>query len=367
MHSSVKSKKSLSSPGGKKYFQQALLKWYAAHVRSYPWVGIKDPYRVWLSEIILQQTRVEQGLPYYEKILAQFPTISALAAAEDQKVFRLWQGLGYYNRCKNMLAAARRICTAYNGVFPATYETILQLPGVGPYTAAAIASFAFDLPHAVVDGNVERLLARYFGLEVAVNTTPGKKAFHALAAELLDREFPARYNQAIMDFGATVCLPRQPRCSLCPLRSNCVAYRQGITNKLPVKTPKRPVKNRYLHYLLLQHGNHIFIRKRPATGIWQNLHDFLLIEHDRPLSLERLSGENLYSAAVEKNVVLQRSYSDVFIHQLTHQKLHIRFCHLLLKHPPQVPAAYFPVDIPQIDLFAFPRPLVKYMALLKDF
>ncbi len=367
MHSSVKSKKSLTSARERACFRQKLLKWYERNVRSYPWVGIKNPYRVWLSEVILQQTRVEQGLPYYETILAHFPTVADLAAADDQKVFRLWQGLGYYNRCKNMLAAARLICKEYNGIFPKTYDAILQLPGVGPYTAAAIASFAFGLPHAVVDGNVERLLARYFGLEVAVNTTSGKKAFNALAGQLLDSGFPARYNQAIMDFGATVCLPRQPKCSVCPLHRNCLAYKKGITDKLPVKIPKKPAKNRYLHYIVLRNGNKLFIRKRPAEGIWQNLHDFLLVEHSSPLTEEKLTAGSVYQAVVRENVVLQRSFSRVFIHQLTHQRLHIRFYYVALKHPPQLPEAYFPLDINQIDLFAFPRPLVKYMVLLKDF
>lgn len=365
MHSSKKSKNTISpSPKQKIYFRKTLLTWYENNTRSYPWVGIKEPYKVWLSEVILQQTRVEQGLPYYKKILARFPEINDLAAADDQEVFRLWQGLGYYNRCKNMLATARVICKEYRGIFPKTYDEILHLPGVGPYTAAAIASFAFNLPHAVVDGNVERLLSRYFGVEEAVNTAPGKKSFQALASKLLHRQNPAIYNQAIMDFGATVCLPRQPLCTDCPFRTHCQAFKQGIIEKLPVKKPKKPVKNRYLHYVVFQHENNLFIRKRPVGDIWQNLHEFFLIEDSRTMSENKLLTSIDLMAAIKDNNIIQQDFSSMYVHQLTHQKLHIRFLKVVLLKPPHLPETFFSVGISHMDLYAFPRPLVKYLAAL---
>ncbi len=205
------------------------------NTRSLPWKNETDPYKIWLSEIILQQTRAEQGLNYYLNFIKNYPTICDLANAIDDDVFRHWQGLGYYNRCKNMLATARFICEQKNGVFPNDYEEILALKGVGAYTAAAIASFAFGLPHAVVDGNVYRVLARYFGIENAIDSTLGKAKFAQIADELLDKKNPAAYNQAIMDLGATVCTPKNPRCEICPLSKNCVALKSDLIYFFPVK------------------------------------------------------------------------------------------------------------------------------------
>ncbi len=342
------------------FFREKLLNWYAGQTRFYPWTGIKDPYRVWLSEIILQQTRVDQGLPYYEKIVGAYPSVCDLAAAEDQQVFRLWQGLGYYNRCKNMLAAARIVCHDCDGQFPDSYETILELPGVGPYTAAAIASFAFDLPEAVVDGNVERVLSRFFNIATPINSGAGKKQFRNLATRLLDRRKPARYNQALMDLGATVCLPRNPHCESCPFRPRCKAYIQNTYEKLPVKKPKKPVKQRYLHYYVLEYQKNLYIRKRPEKGIWQNLHEFVLWESTRSENQRMLREHALFKKIVPVTA-RQPYFSPLFTHQLTHQLLHIRFVHVSLKKVPVLPEEYFSVAINEINHFAFPKPLVRFL------
>ena len=365
MHSPLKSKISKKGTDPAAHFRKFMLKWYAGNRRSYPWVGEKDPYKVWLSEIILQQTRTDQGLPYYERILARYPSVDALAGAPEQEVFRLWQGLGYYNRCKNMLAAARIITADYKGQFPDTYEEILALPGVGPYTAAAIASFAFDLPYAVVDGNVERLFARYFGIAEAVNTTKGKKRMQTLATALLLEQEPASYNQAVMDFGATVCRPKMPLCTDCPFQIHCVALREGRIATLPVKKPKRPVKQRFLHYYVFQHEHRLFVQKRPDRGIWQNLHEFLLWESPREESEKQLLKTTAFRAAVSHNKVLDVRYSPLYRHQLTHQMLHIRFLAIRLQSPPRLPEGFFPLQPSEVDDFAFPRPLVRYLASLR--
>lgn len=263
----------------KKYFTTQLLDWHHNdNDRSLPWKSEKDPYKIWLSEIILQQTRALQGLPYYLKFTTTYPTVRDLAAANDEDVFRIWQGLGYYNRCKNMLATAKLVANDHNGIFPDSYDAILNLKGIGPYTAAAIASFAFGLPHAVVDGNVYRVLSRYFAIDTPFDTTEGKKQFAALAQELLAADNSSAYNQAIMDLGATVCTPRSPACMECPLQKNCIAYRQGMVHLLPVKSKKVQVATRFFNYIVLEKEGKIWLRKRSGKDIWENLYEPLLIE-----------------------------------------------------------------------------------------
>ncbi len=263
----------------KRYFTAELLNWHHNdNDRSLPWKSEKDPYKIWLSEIILQQTRALQGLPYYINFTTTYPTIHHLAAAKDEDVFRIWQGLGYYNRCKNMLATARFVANELNGQFPGTYDDIVALKGIGPYTAAAIASFAYGLPHAVVDGNVYRVLSRYFAIDTPVDTTEGKKQFAQLAQDLMAADSSSAYNQAIMDLGATVCSPRNPSCALCALQKNCIAYKQGMTTMLPVKSKKVQVATRYFNYLVLEKDGKIWLRKRGSKDIWENLHEPLQIE-----------------------------------------------------------------------------------------
>src|ERR1700761_3117027 len=266
-------------------FTHILLKWHSGkNDRKMPWKGEKNPYRIWLSEVILQQTRVDQGWAYYEKFLEEFPKVHDLAHAPEQKVFKLWEGLGYYNRCRNLIATAKKIDAEYNGEFPNTYEEILALKGIGPYTAAAIAYFAFNLPHAVVDGNVTRVLSRYFAETTPIDTTAGKKLYSNLADALLDRERADLYNQAIMDFGATVCLPRNPLCADCVQREGCQALLKGMTAQLPVKEKNIVKKQRWFYYFIVETADDkVYIRQRAAKDIWESLFEFVLHETNKPL------------------------------------------------------------------------------------
>ncbi|HEY6976889.1 MAG TPA: A/G-specific adenine glycosylase [Chitinophagaceae bacterium] len=260
-------------------FKQLLLEWHKnENRREMPWKNEKDPYKVWLSEIILQQTRVEQGRGYYEKFIKKYPSIQQLAKAPDAEVFKLWEGLGYYTRCKNLLYTAKFIAAKYDGKFPDRYETIASLKGIGPYTAAAIASFCFNLPYAVVDGNVFRILSRVFGIAVPIDGTEGKKIFRRLAAEVLDAKNPGLFNQAIMDFGATVCKPLIPACAVCSLNSKCFAFKNAKVNALPIKRRILKKKLRWFSYFIVEVDGRILVRKRTGRDIWQNLFEFYLIE-----------------------------------------------------------------------------------------
>ena len=262
-------------------FTKLLLQWHQhENKREMPWKGEKDPYRVWLSEIILQQTRVEQGWAYYERFIKKYPSIQQLAKADDAEVFKLWEGLGYYTRCKNLLHTARFIVSEYNGKFPDNYKEIVSLKGIGSYTASAIASFCFNLPYAVVDGNVLRILSRVFGIATPTDSAEGKKIFYELATKVLDTTNPGLFNQAIMDFGATVCKPVMPFCSTCSLNSNCVAFKNAKVNALPVKEKVLKKKLRWFSYFIIEADDKILVRKRTGKDIWQNLFEFYLIETD---------------------------------------------------------------------------------------
>jgi A/G-specific adenine glycosylase len=314
----------LSTVKAKKHFTTTLLAWHRQeNDRTLPWKGEKDPYKIWLSEIILQQTRAEQGLPYYEKFISTYPTVFDLAKAPEEEVFRLWQGLGYYNRCRNLLAAARQVIDTWNGKFPADYGSLLSLKGVGNYTSAAIASFAFGLNHAVVDGNVTRVLSRYFGIEDEINSTKGKEKFQGLATELLGDENSADFNQGIMDFGAAVCKPANPVCDSCPLSRHCFALKHDLTAVLPVKAKKPAVKRRYFHYLLVTREGSLWIRKREEKDIWHSLYEPMLIESQAPLTMnsikKTLSDRQLSNSLVEE---AGETYSQRLTHQLIESKFY---------------------------------------------
>lgn len=260
-------------------FSVLLLEWDQLHNRrQMPWKGISNPYHIWLSEIIMQQTRVEQGEQYYLRLISNYPTIRDLALADDEAVFRDWQGLGYYSRCRNMLQAARDIYQHQHGIFPKTYEEIRKLKGVGDYTAAAIASFAFNLPHAVVDGNVVRVLSRVFADPTSFHTTAGKRKFQELAYQLMPKSQIGIYNQAMMDLGATVCLPRNPRCEVCPFETICKAKNKNEIDRYPSKKIKAIIKNRYFHFLVMRTGRQIYIQKRTGRDIWRDLYSFPTVE-----------------------------------------------------------------------------------------
>lgn len=318
-------------------FSLALLRWFEANGRELPWRQTCDPYPIWLSEIILQQTRVQQGWEYWERFMRRWPTIELLAAASEDEVLREWQGLGYYSRARNLHAAARQVVAL--GVFPTTLEGIKSLKGVGDYTAAAIGSFAFGLPAAVVDGNVYRVLARHFGISTPINTTEGKHEFTALAQELLPTDRAADYNQAIMDFGALQCTPSSPHCHTCPLVVSCVAFREGRVGELPVKLRKLSIKTRHLIYIYIRCNGRVALHRRGAGDIWQGLWEPYLVE-DEPLPTfdGRLS-------------LLRKGVR----HVLTHRILMADFYLLECDSKPALPEGYLWVPESDIDHYGVPR------------
>ncbi|HWB64628.1 MAG TPA: A/G-specific adenine glycosylase [Chitinophagales bacterium] len=345
----------------KKKFTAALLRWNRdSNTREMPWKGEKDPYLIWLSEIILQQTRVEQGLPYFLNFKKQYPTVKHLALAPGDDVMRLWQGLGYYSRARNLHETAKNIYHNYKGRFPEKAEELKKLKGIGDYTAAAIASFAFGEKKAVVDGNVIRVLARVFGIETPFDTTAGKKQFAALAQELIDDKEPAAYNQAIMDFGGTVCLPQNPQCSTCPLSLICVAYNNNIINALPVKDKKPTVRQRYFNYLLISNGREVVIRKRDGKDIWGGLYELPLIETEKPVKKDF---RKLAGGFITGNNFEIKGYSKEFKQLLTHQKIHFRFIEIELQNLKAVnlPGSII-VKAGKLVQYAFPKTVHLYLS-----
>lgn len=341
-------------------FTKDLLAWNAQfNHRMMPWKGEKDPYKIWLSEIILQQTRVEQGLSYYNNFVDTYPTIIDLANAKDEDVFKLWEGLGYYSRCKNLLYSARKIAYEYNGVFPSKYEEILQLKGVGPYTAAAIASFAFDLPYAVVDGNVQRVLSRYFGINTPIDSVEGKKLYQELANSLLDTSQPAIYNQAIMDFGATICKPQIPLCSECVLKNDCQALELNVVKDLPVKEKTLNKKTRFFHQFVIHYNNGVYIRKRTNKDIWENLYEFLLIE--TPVEHDLQEVKNTFIGGIQDHAIQEIVSSKIFKQTLTHISLYGQFHHVKVLDEVQLSNSFEWVPYSQLQNYAWPKMMQVFL------
>ena len=321
-------------------FTQKLLKWNKqSNDRPMPWKNEKDPYKIWLSEIILQQTRVEQGWAYYEKFVQTYPTIFDLAKAKDEKVFKLWEGLGYYNRCRNLLFTAREIVKVYEGIFPNTYENLLALKGVGPYTAAAIASFAFNLPYAVVDGNVFRVFSRFYGIHTPTDTPIGIQEFNKIATQNLAQKEAGIYNQALMDFGATICKPMAPLCSVCVMQNNCVAFANQEVGQLPIKLKQIQKKNRYFDFFCFQYQGKWLVQQRGEGDIWSGLYQFYLAEQPKLIKAndllvkEILEDQLSISAAHYKCVYPTELYTQA----LTHQQLSVRFFKVQLN---KIPACF---------------------------
>lgn len=334
-------------------FARALLQWNRYdNNRQMPWKGEKDPYRIWLSEIILQQTRVEQGLKYYQNFIRTFPDIKALAAAPEEKVFKLWEGLGYYSRCRNLIQAAKAIAANEKGIFPTTYESILAMKGVGSYTAAAISSFAYNLPYAVLDGNVYRALSRIFDKEIPIDSTAGKKEFAALAQRILPTKKAGDYNQAIMDFGATICKP-VPLCNDCFFNKQCLAYLTGKQQLLPVKEKKLTLKKRWLNYFLVQCGNEILIQQRNTKDIWQNLHQFVLLETEKSVNTNELLGAFEQQTGIDNFAVVQQWKTK---QALSHQSISFHFISGWVKHKKKV-EGYTWITLPHVNDLAFPKTL----------
>ena len=305
-------------------FSDILSQWYAINKRDLPWRSTVNPYYIWLSEIILQQTRVDQGLPYYLKFIDAFPTVEDLANADEDLVLKLWQGLGYYSRARNLQFSAKLILSEFGGNFPDNHADILKLKGVGSYTAAAISSFSFGLPFAVLDGNVIRVLSRVFGIQTPFDTTAGKKQFQKLAQELLDKKNPAEYNQAIMEFGALQCVPKSPKCNDCPIVNDCIAFNTNTVSLLPVKSKKLKVKSRFLHFLVVNKNNEVLIGKR-NSGIWQGLYEFPFLEFDENLNEKSVLKSPLWINFFKDSVKQISSISEEYIHKLSHQKIHAKF------------------------------------------
>jgi A/G-specific adenine glycosylase len=324
--------------------------------RQMPWKGEKDPYKIWLSEIILQQTRVDQGLKYYENFIRTFPDIISLANAPEEKVFKLWQGLGYYSRCRNLIITAKKIASERNGKFPDRYEDILALKGVGSYTAAAIASFAFNLPYAVLDGNVFRVLSRVFDMEIPVDTSVGRNEFMLRAQSVLPEKFAGEYNQAIMDFGATICKPK-PVCHSCFFQLECKAFQMGKQDVLPLKKNKIKVKKRWFNYLVLTHDHHVLIRKRTAGDIWQQLFEFPLVETEKPETNESISELALDQFGIGQ-IAIENTWEAK--QKLTHQQIHFRFSKVLIKKQP-VPGFTW-VKISKLSEYPFPKTLQEFIS-----
>ena len=327
-------------------FTAALLRWFAQYGRELPWRGIDDPYGIWVSEVILQQTRIDQGRDYWLRFMERFPTVEALAAASEDEVLRLWQGLGYYSRARNMHAAARQIVEA--GGFPRTIQGLRALKGVGDYTAAAVGSMAFNLPAAAVDGNVYRVLARHYGIDVPINTTRGKHTFESLATELLPPGQASAFNQAMMDFGATWCTPRSPRCIDCPVADTCDALHTGRIHLLPVKERKLKVKERHFAYIYIRYKGKTALRRRPAGDIWQGLWEPLFVE-DAPLP-DLGCPLTLLASGVK--------------HVLTHRVLLADFYLAEPQALPALPEGYIWVEEPALHDYALPRLVERMLDLL---
>ena len=344
-------------------FSNTIINWYQDNKRSLPWRDTKNPYFIWVSEVILQQTRVAQGYNYYLNFIDAFPTIQALALAHQDNVLKLWQGLGYYSRARNMHAAAKQVVNDFGGIFPSTYHDIIKLKGVGEYTAAAIASFANNLPHAVVDGNVFRVLARYYGLEIPINTAKAKKLFTELANEILDKKNAAIHNQAIMEFGALQCIPVAPNCELCPLLDTCIAYKNNLVSLLPIKEKKLKIKQRYFNYFIIINKGTTYIEQRPEGDIWQGLYQFPIIETDTEKSTEELLIDERFIKILPDNNFIVQSVSNPIKHVLTHRHIFCKFFKIEINELPNksILKNFINIEIDELKSYAIPRLIDRYL------
>lgn len=341
-----------------------LIAWYTDNKRDLPWRNTTDAYIIWLSEIILQQTRVEQGMPYFYRFAEKYPTVTAFAAAHEDEILRLWQGLGYYSRGRNMLKTAQLVQHQYNGVFPVSYNELIKLKGIGEYTAAAISSFSSNEARAVVDGNVYRVLARYFGIDEPINSPKGKKTFQKIADDVLDNARPALHNQAMMEFGAMLCKPKNPACGICPIRIGCVAFKTNATTYLPVKLKTVKIRKRHFNYMLISDGKKILMNKRNEGDIWANMYDLPLIETPElvePVELLQLPQMKNFGSDVAL-----KDNSAIIKHVLTHQQLYIRF--LILKDfPEKLQGNWFYADVENLKDLALPKPIFIFIKYFFNF
>jgi A/G-specific adenine glycosylase len=343
------------------YITDSLISWYHQNKRDLPWRSTKNPYFIWLSEIILQQTRVEQGRPYYEHFISKYPDVSTLANASADEVMRSWQGLGYYSRARNLHTAAKQVVERYNGTFPSSYDELLKLKGIGEYTAAAIASFAFKEVSPVLDGNVYRFLARYYGIHTPINSPKAKKEFIAIASEIIDHQNPDTFNQAIMEFGALQCKPQSPDCDACPLMSSCWAFKHNEVGVLPIKEKKLKRKSRYFNYFVLKTEDGLVLNKRTAKDIWQEMYEFPLIETDKELPEKQVLEMALHSKLLSDQMKVLK-ISDKIKHVLSHQDIFARFFEISdPRFQYQNRDKYLYIKDEEISFFAIPRLIEVYL------
>lgn len=343
-------------------FALEIYKWYFTNKRDLPWRNTTDPYKIWISEIILQQTRVAQGTNYYNRFIEEFPTVFDLANAPEDSVLKLWQGLGYYTRARNLHFTAKHLVNNYNGIFPKDFENILLLKGIGSYTAAAIASIAFDLPHAVVDGNIYRVICRYFGISTPIDMKKGKIEIQKIATDLISSTNSGFHNQAFMEFGALQCIPKSPDCNSCPLLNSCYAANHNLVDQLPVKSKKVKQTVRYFYYFFIENKNSILLEKRTNNDIWKNLYQFPLVERKKELSDPDIFDLEMPFLKNEKANI--KSVSATIKHILTHQTIYARFIHIESGSTDFNHSNFIRVNKKDIYKFAVPKLLDQYLEKL---
>ncbi len=344
-----------------------LIEWYEKNKRELPWRNTKNPYYIWLSEIILQQTRVNQGLQYYQRFVENFPTIELLAQAPLDRVLKLWQGLGYYSRARNLHQTANIIVYSYNGTFPTTYNELLKLKGVGPYTAAAIASMAFEEPVPVVDGNVMRVFTRLFGIITDVRKEVTKKEVFQLSLQFVNQKNASVYNQAVMEFGALKCTPAQPDCTTCPFSNSCFACQQQKVHEIPFKSPPKKQVHRYFNYLLVQSNDHFFIEQRTGNDIWHLLHQLPLIETAKNTDPIEIIHHDRWSKWFKDINVQFSLYDEQFKHVLSHQIIHARFFKVKITSPEfKLPAGWIPIGFDEFENYAVPRLIDRFISFIRN-
>lgn len=343
-------------------FSIKILTWYKHNKRDLPWRGISDPYKVWISEIILQQTRIDQGISYYYNFIKRFPNIESLASATEDEVLKIWQGLGYYSRARNLFFGAKQILNNFNGIFPDQSKNLKKIKGIGEYTAAAISSIVYNEKIAAIDGNVYRVLSRCFGIETPIDTTEGQKQFKILANQLIDQKNPGDFNQAVMEFGALHCKPKNPDCTSCIFKNECQAFLTNTINVLPVKSKKTKQRNRYFNYLVINHNNSLIFKKRTKNDIWKNLFDFPLIETTKKTSIEKLSKSTQWNKMFNSQEISLNKVSKEYLHILTHQRIYVRFIHISLKSEKILPSDFISIDKKNTFELAVPKIIEKYMS-----
>ena len=349
------------------YISKVLINWYNSNKRELPWRDINDPYRIWISEIILQQTRVNQGISYYLRFIERFPTVSILANSDEDEVLKNWQGLGYYSRARNIHKAANQVISNFGGLMPFNYKDVLTLAGIGDYTAAAICSFAYNQPYAVVDGNVFRVISRLFGIKTPIDTTIGKKQFADLAHELLSKDNPGLHNQAIIEFGALQCVPVSPDCSKCPLQNICFAFSSNMIAELPIKSKKIQINTRFFNYLNIEYLNNTYLKKRTAKDIWQNLYEYVLIESDHLLTeTELLTNEKFQSIFKGVLTVEIINFSKPIKHILTHRVIHAQCITIRISNEiKNINNEFEKVDFQNVDKYAVSRLMELFLGMKK--